>query len=318
MHEFSPLLSIVSFAYLAAGAGLVAALLGMTWARRGRRRLSAGEAAWCAFLPALALLMAPIALVLPHPAGFLDAMHRQWHGWEQTLHGAPVTHALLHAANYGMLVLASAGMIRLAYALARTRAFVSSVRSSAQATGHEVEGIPLYTIRTIRPLCFTMGIRSPAIYLSTGLQDQLSPSDRQAMLLHEAAHVRRKDSAVRTFFYLFYALFPLPGARLLLRAWREAVERECDAEAAHRVGSSAQVAAALIRAAQALLRPAAALPDAACFAVEGDDIEGRVQALLDGRDRTAIRPAILVLFGLGFVLASGAWVSHAVELFVSH
>lgn len=318
MHDLSPLLSLVSFAYLAAGAGLLAALLGMTWARHGGRRLSAGEAAWCAFLPALALLLLPLSSALPHPAGLLDAMHRQWHGWEETLHAEPLAHGLLHAANFGMLILAAAGLIRLAYALARTRAFVSSVRSSALATGQEVEGVPLYTIHTVRPLCFTVGIRRPAIYLSTGLQDQLSTADREAMLLHEAAHIRRKDGLARTFFYLFYALFPLPGARPLMREWREAAERECDAEAAARIGSSTQVATALIRAAQALVRPAAALPDAAFFAAEGDDIEGRVQALLDGRRRTAVRPAILVLFGLGFVLASSAWVSHAVELFVSH
>lgn len=318
MADMAPILPVVSYAYFAAAGGLLAALPAITWARRGRQRLSAGEATWCAFLPVLALLLLPLSLVLPHPDGFLDAMHEHWHRWELVLHGAPLAHALLHAANYGMLMLATAGIIRLAYALARTRAFVSSVRSSALATGREVEGIPLYTIRTVRPLCFTMGVRRPAIYLSTGLQDQLSPRDCEAMLAHEAAHVRRKDGAARNFFYLFYALFPLPGSRLLIREWRDAAERECDAEAAVRMGSPTEIAAALIRAAQALVRCAAAVPDAACFAVDGDDIEGRVQALLQGKRRATLRPVLLVLFGLGFVLASGAWVSHAVELFVSH
>jgi hypothetical protein len=118
---------------------------------------------------------------------------------------------------------------------------------------------------------------------------------------------------------LFYALFPLPGGRLLLADWHHAVERECDAEAAARVGSAPDVAAALIRAAQATARSPVTVPGSACFAAFGDDVEGRVAALLAlPASRERARPTPLILAGLGVLLTASLWIYHAVELFVHH
>jgi beta-lactamase regulating signal transducer with metallopeptidase domain len=139
------------------------------------------------------------------------------------------------------------------------------------------------------------------------------------MLAHEAAHVRRKDCLARTFLALFYALFPLPGSHLLMADWHHAAERECDALAADRIGSALDVAAALIRAAKAAPRSAVAVRDGACFAGFGDDVEGRVQALLAlPASRSRTRPTHLVFASLGFLLAASLWIAHAVELFVRH
>ena len=52
------------------------------------------------------------------------------------------------------------------------------------------------------------------------------------------------------------------------------IERACDAAAARHVASAADVAGALIRSAQAVLRTAAAAPNGACFFATGDDITG--------------------------------------------
>jgi Zn-dependent protease with chaperone function len=319
MHELDFVLPILSFAYAAAGIGLVSALLARAWARRQRRFPSAGEATWCAFLPPLALLLLPLSAVEPHFPGTLNAVHLMWHSWEQALHAAPLAHGMLHAANSLLLVLAATGLVRMAYALARMRGFASALRTAGTTSPEFVDGVPLRTIDSPRPLCFTTGLLRPSVYLSTGLRELLSPQEREAMLAHEAAHLHRGDSLVRTFLFLFYALFPLPGSRLLLADWHHAVERECDALAARRIGSAPDVASALIRMAQAAARSAVAVPDGACFAALGDDIEGRVEALLAlPASHSRARPTPLVLLGLGFLLTGSLWISHAVELFVRH
>jgi beta-lactamase regulating signal transducer with metallopeptidase domain len=319
MRELEPILLIVSFAYAAAGVGIVSALLVRTWNYRRARRPTAGEAAWCAFLPPLALLLLPLSTVEPHPTGIPGAVHALWHGWQRTLHATPFTHAALHAANYLLLGLAAMGVVRMVFRIAQMRAFASCIHKAASPSATPVEGAPLFSIASARPLCFTMGVLRPAVYLSTGLREQLSPREREAMLAHEATHVRRRDGVVRTFLSLFYTLFPLPGSRLLLADWHHAAERECDAAAAGRIGSATDVAAALIRAAQAMARSSACLPGGACFAAFGDDIEGRVEALL-ALPSSGSRgwPTRLVLAGLGSLWTASLWFYHAVELFVRH
>jgi beta-lactamase regulating signal transducer with metallopeptidase domain len=164
-----------------------------------------------------------------------------------------------------------------------------------------------------------MGLRRPAIYVTTSLQEQLSLRDYKAMLAHEAAHLRRRDGLARVFLSLFYALFPLPGSGSLQRDWHHATERDCDAEAACRIGSAPDVAAALLRVAQVIARSATAVPGGACFAAFGDDIEGRVQALLAlPAAPTRVLPTRLVILGLGLLLAASSWLHHVVEWFVLH
>lgn len=319
MADLEPILLIVSCAYAAAGIGVVSALGARAWSRRRAHLPSAAEAAWCAGLPLLALLLLPLSAVAPHPAPALDAPHRLWHDWQQDLHAIPWTHAALHAANYLLLLLAAAGVVRLAFALARMHAFAASIRRTATPDPASVAGVPLYQIASTRPLCFTMGPLRPAIYLTTGLREQLSPRECEAMLAHEAAHVHRQDGLVRLFHSLFYALFPLPGARLLLADWHHAAERACDAAAAARIGSATDVATALIRAAQAVSQSAGHVPESACFVALDDDIEGRVAALLAPSSAGARGcPPRVVLAGLGSLGAASLWFSHAVELFVRH
>jgi hypothetical protein len=149
MRELEPILAIVSFAYAAVGVGVVSALLARAWTRRQGRPPSAAEAGWCVFLPPLALLLLPLATIEPHLPGSLSAVHERWHEWQQTLHSAPLTHGILHAANCLLLAVAAAGMVRMAYALARIHAFASAIRTAASAgalsrlAAVQVEGAPL-------------------------------------------------------------------------------------------------------------------------------------------------------------------------------
>jgi hypothetical protein len=319
MHELASVLLVVSFAYCAAAIGLTAALLCRCWTRRGERLPSVGEAVWCAFLPPVAVLLLPLFAIHPHPSQAMDAIHVWWHGMERAIHAAPLAHGSLHAANALLLLTALAGMGRAVFTLTRSRAFMTTVHAAATPEAGLVDDIPLFSLPSSRFVCFTMGLRRPAIYISSSLRAELTPRDLEAMIAHEAAHVRRRDSAVRAVLHFFYALFPLPGSRRLLADWQRAVERDCDAEAALRIGSAPDVAAALIRAAQATARGRAPMPAGVSFVAAEDDIEGRVTALLaPAVSRPRGLPALLVFLGLAFLQSTGGWVHHLVELFVRH
>jgi Zn-dependent protease with chaperone function len=297
---------------------VLSALLIRSWTRQRGRLATPPEAAWCAFLPPFAVLLLPLSALDPHLT-LLPQVHAAWHCWEQAVHTAPVTHGALHTGNALLLLSGAFFLARTVYALTRMRAFAGSVRAAARLQAVEVEGARLYTIPSPRPLCFTMGLLRPAVFVTTGLREHLSPRDFDAMLAHEASHIRRRDGLARVFLSLFYALFPLPGSGLLLRDWHHAAERDCDAEAACRIGSAPDVAAALVRVAQAMTRSSTAVPGGACFAACGDDIEGRVQALLAlPASHPRGLPTRLVLLGLGLLLVASSWLHHVVELFVLH
>jgi len=190
---------------------------------------------------------------------------------------------------------------------------------------------PVYCLLSARPLCFTVGLSHPRVYVSSALLARLSQGDRNAMLAHEAAHIRRRDGLVSLFLSLFYTLLPLPAGRLLYADWRCAAERACDTEAAQRVGSPCEVAQALVRVAR-LLRgggDGTPVPGAAHFAASdsGDDIEGRVHALLaleaknGAVDDVRRRPLLLaVLSAAHLLLLVGAegFIRHLVEVFAYH
>jgi Zn-dependent protease with chaperone function len=318
MADLHPALLWLASVYSAAAVGILSALVIRGWTRRHGRLATPPEAAWCAFLPPLAVLLLPLTALEPHLTQ-LPGLHAAWHRWEQAVHTAPLTHGVLHAANSLLLLLGAFFFARAVFTLTQMRAFAASVRSAARPQPLVVAGSRLYSLPSPQPLCFTMGLLRPAVYVTTSLQELLSPRDYEAMLAHEAAHIRRRDGLSRAFLSLFYALFPLPGSSLLLRDWHRAAERDCDAEAACQIGSAADVAAALIRVAQAMARSSTVVPGGACFAAFGDDIEGRVQVLLAlPATHSRVVPIHLVILGLAFLLASSSWIHHAAELFTQH
>jgi Zn-dependent protease with chaperone function len=318
MPELGVVVPAVSFAYVAAVTGLLAALVGRACIHKIGRHPTIREAAWCAFLPLVAVVLLPLFALFTPPCAPLDSIHAGWHAFEGTMHGVPALHALLHGANTLMLLLALLGVLRAAYLLGRVRSFTAGLRAAVDSEPTWVEGIPVYAIPSPRHLCFALGLSHPAIYVSQLLDDHLTPRDREVMLCHEVAHIRRKDATTRLILAVFFALVPLPGSRRLTQDWERATERACDAEAAVRVGSAADVAAALIRAAQLTAR-GTAMPGGSCFAADDDDIEGRVLALL-AAPGSASRgyPALFILSALLFLQSVSVWVHHLVDLFARH
>jgi hypothetical protein len=318
MADVGGLVAPITFGYGAALAGAAAALLVRAWARRCGRVPSLLEAGWCASLPLAAVLLLPLAASLqPHALPIFDAWHELWHRWEAAIHRSATAHGALHWANSGVLATSIYLLGRTLFAFTRMWSFEGVLRGSARSA--EQEGV--YFLATARPLCFTVGLLRPAVYVTTGLREQLSARDLQAVLAHEAAHVRRRDTLTAAVLTLFYTLLPVPGTRLLLREWRRAAERACDREAAREVGNPCDVAAALVRVARLAAQAPTRLPNGACFAEWGEDIEGRVQALLRGPEhgrRSGWVTGLLTTLSMGLVLSAALWLPHAVELFAHH
>ncbi len=318
MVEIGSFVAPLVFVYGATLVGTVAAHLFRAGTRCDGRIPTLWEATWCAFLPWLSVLfLSATAVTQPHWLPPFAGLHAQWHQWEATIHRSEALHGLLHAANWLVLLLAAWLAGRAVFTGARMRGFEKTLEETARPTADP----GVYALPASRPLCFTLGVFRPRIYVTGELLAQLDPRDTQVVLAHEAAHVRRRDTLVGAVLTLFYTLLPLPGSSLLLRDRRLAVERACDREAAGQVGSANDVALTLVRVARLLARYSTDAPNAVCFAEWGEDVEGRVQALLQmpqpsGRVRLAT--GAFATFCLGLMIGAALWVPHVVDLFAHH
>jgi beta-lactamase regulating signal transducer with metallopeptidase domain len=173
-----------------------------------------------------------------------------------------------------------------------------------------------------KPRCFTVGGLRPTIFVSEGMLAALSASQQDAMLAHEQAHCRHKDSAWALALHTLYSLFFLPGSGVLLTAWEETIERACDLAAAQQVGSPYTVAEALVHVGSLTQVQDSTFLERLAFGAKPSRLEARVNALLT-YDPTCIPPkAHPVAVVVGFILVAPMIVipalAHLVELFVYH
>lgn len=73
---------------------------------------------------------------------------------------------------------------------------------------------------------FTTGLLFPRVYLTTRTVELLQPAEREAVLVHERAHVGRRDP-LRSLI-LAWSEKCFPGMALIRGRWQLAVETECD------------------------------------------------------------------------------------------
>ncbi|HET9440971.1 MAG TPA: HEAT repeat domain-containing protein [Longimicrobiales bacterium] len=146
----------------------------------------------------------------------------------------------------------------------------------------------------------TWGVARPVVMLPSAAEDW-SDERRRVVLLHELAHIRRKDSLTHMFaqlacaLYWFHPLVWKAAARM-----RAEAERACD-DLVLRAGTRASVYAdhllELIRTIGGMRTPAVALPMA-----QRSTFEGRLLAILEPHlDRSAPRP--LAVGGMIVILA---------------
>jgi beta-lactamase regulating signal transducer with metallopeptidase domain/HEAT repeat protein len=159
--------------------------------------------------------------------------------------------------------------------------------------------------RTATPM--TWGMVWPTVLLPEAAEEW-SPERRRMVLLHELAHVRRKDCLTQLVAHLACALFWFhPLVWYAARQLRVERERACDDLVVRSGASAADYADHLLQVARTLRVPRAA---AAIAMARPSQLEGRLLAVLDSRRRREDPPivtrlgAILVIALLAVPLAA--------------
>jgi hypothetical protein len=199
---------------------------------------------------------------------------------------------------YGWVVLGTCGLIVTRHAahgvrpLIRAHHVVSGLRNMAQPDA----GFDAWLLETPVAMSFAAGVFKPDVYVSRGMLSAFGRWELLAVVEHERAHVRRRDTLWRLatrMFALPYALVPSRREQLL-RDLDLAVEQACDEDAAIAVGDRLTVAEALLRCARALNGAAMDSALVSGFANRGD-VAARVEALAaEPVTRTIARSPITV------------------------
>jgi hypothetical protein len=157
----------------------------------------------------------------------------------------------------------------------------------------------------VSPMIWPIGIR-PRLLIPRGLLDRLTPEQRDTLLTHELAHLRRRDHWVRGLELIVTGLFWWhPIVWWGRQAIREAEEECCDAWVLWVLPASGRAyASALVEALDFLagVRPAM-LPPAACGLGQFQTLKRRLTMILTGTTPRALpRLGFLAVLGLGFLL----------------
>lgn len=98
------------------------------------------------------------------------------------------------------------------------------------------------------PLAFTSGLAKPKIYISDGLIEALTTKELEAVILHEYAHVKRRDNlAIFSMLFLRDFLFMLPLAHFLFRVYIREKENAADDFAVGEMKEPSTLASAILK-----------------------------------------------------------------------
>jgi len=212
--------------------------------------------------------------------------------------------AALHAPVATILVLAGAAfgavLGRGIRELVRTRRYVAALRCSAGPA----LGAGFRIVASAHPFSLATGLVRGEIWVSSALVAALSKEELDVVLMHERAHVERRDPLRRA---AAAALsFPLgPRARRsVLSELALASEQACDEAAARSLGARLRVAEAIL-AAERLAGAAVRSTLAGLPAFGGSAVRRRIASLLEAEPAA---PALLAPLRIAFFLAVGALV----------
>jgi beta-lactamase regulating signal transducer with metallopeptidase domain len=165
----------------------------------------------------------------------------------------------------------------------------------------------------VSPLLWALAGK-PRILLPTALWERLTARQRDALLVHELAHVRRGDHWIRRLEFLALALYWWhPVAWWARRELQEAEEQCCDAWVVEALpGEAPAYAEALVQTAAFLSRPRPALPLGTSGIGHVHCLKRRLTMILSGtKPRALSRAGCLALLGLG--LAALPWLPTAAQ-----
>ena len=185
-----------------------------------------------ALLPWVVTFWVVFLLMNPGLAGALHSPH--CHGQLCGPHvpdvgAASLTGAILAGVISALLLLT---LLLLNHQLRRGRQRLATVEllSSAGSTPSNEATMPDFRlIHSHLPLAWCAGLWRPQIYLSSALQQQLTPQQTAMVLLHEHCHLLRRDN-LRKFLLHWASLLWLPKARKALQEqFALNCELQCDA-----------------------------------------------------------------------------------------
>jgi beta-lactamase regulating signal transducer with metallopeptidase domain len=156
----------------------------------------------------------------------------------------------------------------------------------------------------LSPMLWAMG-RWPRLLLPGELLERLGDEQRQALLVHELAHLRRRDHWIRWLELVVLALYWwLPVAWWARRELQDAEEECCDAWVVWALPRSAKAyAVALVETLDFLAEARPALPVAASGLGHLSSLRRRLTMIMRGETPRALtRVGLLTVLGLGLLL----------------
>lgn len=252
-------------------------------------------------LPLLVALASLLLLLLPELTAVFMPDH--CHGDNCAAHrpefdaGSPVGIALLALTTTVLL-----GVLALA------RRSLLKTRQRLRALEHLSQGELGRSWRLVdsdRPLAWCAGILRPRLYLSRGLLATLDAGQLQAVLLHEQAHLLRRDNLRATALQWATVFWPPASRRQLWRDLQEATEASCDQMAARWAGDTGQVLAAVEKLARETLAEAPVPPGQYRGEGEANRLVDRIHYLQSAEPAAAMAVAswlIIALLGTAQVI----------------
>lgn len=169
-------------------------------------------------------------------------------------------------------------------------------------------------IKSNKYFAYCMGIRSPKIYVSTGLVKSLSEHELEAVLRHEQYHLENHDTFTMTIASIAQSLFPFfPLIGDLIKKYRIEREIKADAFAIRKSGSSLPLISAL----QKLLATPSTQNLAFAAIADHDTLEPRIHSLLNRKymqRQFRIKHLVISLFSAAFIGVIIATPVHAKEI----
>lgn len=152
-----------------------------------------------------------------------------------------------------------------------------------------------------RAFCVSIGLFRARVLVSDAFLERTSETQARAALLHEGAHVRRRDALARIVARGASLLYPAPTRRLLLAELDVAAERACDESAAGAIGDRLAIAEAIL-AVERLLQDDGLHALSVVRAMTSLAVSRRVEALVEPATTQGTASAIPLMV-LAFLLA---------------
>jgi uncharacterized surface protein with fasciclin (FAS1) repeats/formylglycine-generating enzyme required for sulfatase activity/beta-lactamase regulating signal transducer with metallopeptidase domain len=207
--------------------------------------------------------------------------------------GSPIDPWLLIAALWlvGTLLIIAISFMRIARfrrgVLAQCQPAGEEILCIARSVADELGMRRTVAVRTTRadavPFVWS-GLRGPVIVIPDTLLADANDPNLRLVLMHELAHIRRRDHLVRWLDWAVVAwLWWNPLAWIARRGLRSSEELACDAFVMRTCGASPrEYGACLVAAAESLAGSAFRTPDQACTMGDGGSLEHRITIIMSG------------------------------------